>query len=198
MTSKAEQLYLALKAKHPEAMQSVSELSRNSSDGRDFIRSSYQAFNFDKVDNVCPAKIAKEKSPDALFLHSDTLYFVEFKEGSVSKEDIRMKIHEAVVTLFHFAVENSVLTRDEFLELEIKYAVVMRNQTKGRPNPSILDTIESRSTYFNLKNIEGLLVQETKVAFLPQTIAKLLHKLSNGKVAPAHLVHEDQVTLTAI
>lgn len=198
MTSKALDIYNALVAEFPESLQPISTLSKNISGDREFILSSYLALNFDLVKNTAGTKAVKEKTPDALFYHQDRLYFVEFKEGESDTKDIRLKIHEALLALFHFASSKGVATRSDFFALDIRYAVIMRTKAKGNPTPSILDALETTSTYFNLQNMEGMLVSKTQVAFRPKSISKLLHKISGGNFSPAYLVHKDQTTREAL
>jgi hypothetical protein len=198
MTSKAQEIYDALVANFPQSLQPITTLSKNSSGNRDFILSSYVGLNFDLVKNIGGQRPIKEKTPDALFLYKDRLYFVEFKEGEVDPTDVRLKIHEALLALFHFAITKKIVEREQFFLLDIRYAVVMRVKPRGNPSPSILDTLEATATYFNLQNMEGMLVNKTQVAFRPKSISKLLHKISGGNIAPAFLVNADQVTREAL
>ena len=87
-TSNEQKLYDSFVAHYPDAMQSLTDLSVNSSGNRPFISCDYQGFNFDAVTNVCTAENTKEKSPDGLFLCDDCLYLIEFKESSFKKVSI--------------------------------------------------------------------------------------------------------------
>jgi hypothetical protein len=192
MTSSACIIYHALVKEFPHALQEITSLSRNTQGGKDFVICDVVAFNFDCVTTLAGQQ---EQSPDALFLHADILYFIEFKEGrgkNVEKTVIRQKIHEAIITLFQFATSNKLLSRDQFLDMPIKYAVVMRSKANGLPPPSFLDQLEAGADYFNLKNMEGLLVKETKVVFSGAEIVKLLAKISDGAINRIELVPLDQ------
>lgn len=186
MNSKAAVIYNALLLEYPQAMQEITLLSKNTQANREFVICNVIAFNFDAVVNVSmDLPDHKEQSPDALFLHDDTLYFIEFKEGkgkNVDKTDIREKIHEAIITLFQYTTKNKLATRAEFLELSIKYAVVMRPKVNGKPPSTFLTTLEKSAHYFNLKNMEGLLLKGTSVFFTIESIYKLLNKVSNDAV----------------
>lgn len=198
MTSKAKEIYDQLVSDYPHALQSISQLSKNTSAEREFVLSSHLAFNFDLINNICSTlPNHKEKSPDALFFHDDALYFVEFKEGAVKKDDIRLKIHEAIVSLFHYSLEGELATREEFVKLDVRYAIVMRNSNRGNPEKSFLDTLEATATHFNLQNLEGLLIKKTKVAFQPKSILDLLNKITDGAVLSINVMNLDQTEAEA-
>ncbi|PIG26609.1 hypothetical protein CLU93_0817 [Janthinobacterium sp. 35] len=193
MTSKSKEIYDHLTLDFPHALQPITTLSKNTSDKRDFVLSTHLAFNFDLIQNYCPVHPnQKEKSPDALFFYDDILYFVEFKEGDIKKDDVRLKIHEAIVSLFHYAISKNISTREEFVNLDIRYAIIMRPTVRGTPQKSFLDTLEASSKYFNLKNLEGLLIKKTKVAFQPMSILNLLNKITNGAVSSINVMNRDQ------
>ncbi|HFQ5168058.1 TPA: hypothetical protein ACGUWI_004347 [Vibrio vulnificus] len=182
MTSNELTIYNKLLEVYPEFLKPISELSLNDSDKREFVLSEELGFDFDSVVNCNPLCNKIEKSPDALFCVNDTLYFIEFKEGSADKNDIRLKIHEAITTLFHFKVKYlPSLTKEQFVNLNIKYAVVVR-PPKKLPKPSFFHVVEASSKQFSLKNIEGFLVNDTRVIFSANTIFKLLSKVTEGRV----------------
>jgi hypothetical protein len=198
MTSNAKLIYDRLCAIYPAALESVSNLSFNTADVKRFIVSEEIGFNFDKVHNIasCHPEGKKEKSPDCLFLVGDILYFVEFKEGKAKKDDIRMKIHEGITTLFTFALKHlPELTRDEFFKLDIRYTVIMRDfRAKGRDG--FLQDLEAISNKFNLKNIEGFLVKKALVKDSPQRILEFLNAVSSGKITSIHINAQDNSALT--
>lgn len=190
MTCRAKEIYDSLVAEFPGAMQEVGELSRNEQGKKDFIRCDVKAFNFDILLNIGGAKVQKEKSPDALFFYGSTLYFVEFKEGRHERADIRQKIHEGIVTLFQYAFSRGIVDRESFLGIEIKYAVITRGSAQGEN--SFLLALEKSQDTFSLKNIEGLLVKETTVRWNPDSILKLLKKISDGAICRIEVVSADQ------
>lgn len=197
MISKASEIYQALIAEFPDALQSITELSKNDAGNKDFIVSDAIAFKFDHMQSFGSVQTEqKEKSPDALFLHDDTLYFVEFKEGRhVQKDDVRGKIHEAIINLFHYASSRKIATRAQFLDLSIRYAVVMRFELKNGTRPvSFFDSLELSKDFFHLKNLEGLMIQQTSVVFNTKAIFTLLNKISNGKVTRIEVVGSDQTS----
>lgn len=197
MISNAKLIYDKLCAIYPTALESVSDLSFNSDGEKKFIISDEVGFNFDKVHNLasCHPNGVKEKSPDCLFLVDDILYFVEFKEGKVKKEDIRMKIHEGITTLFCFTLKYlPAVTRDDFFRLDIRYTVIMRNfRAKGREG--FLQDLEAISNKFNLKNLEGFLVQKALVKDSPHSVLNFLHKVSAGKITKIHINEQDNSAL---
>jgi len=198
MTSKAALIYNALLADFPESMKPITELSQNTAQGaskfRDFIICHQQAFNFDNLKNQRPGmKPHKEQTPDALFLHNDKLYFVEFKEGkNVDKTDVRQKIHEGLITLYQYCAARNLVTRQEFVDLRIRYAVIYRQPFGGAPPKTVLTTLQQTQVYFNLQNIEGLLVEKTMTNFLGDHIFKFLQKVSNGHVKRIAIMDQAQ------
>lgn len=184
MISNEETIYKKLCEVHPLFIKSITDLSYNDADKCQFIISNEIGFCFDGVLNsnaTCAAK--NEKSPDAVFYANKTLHFVELKSGAAKKHDIRLKIHEGLITLYHF-VKNHIsdLTRDDFLKLNIRYAVFIKHKIKGNPSPSILTALENSSMQFNLQNMEGLLITKTHVLSMPQSIVKYLNTVTEGKV----------------
>lgn len=195
MTSKAQEIYDQLVSEYPEALLPITTLSKNISDRRNFIVSEYLGFNFDLIYNVSPSHPnCKEKSPDALFFHDDILYFIEFKEGEVKKDDVRLKIHEAIISLFHYAIARKIATREDFVNIDIRYAIIMRPTTRGTPGKSFLDTLEASARHFNLKNLEGLLIQKTKIAFQPLSILNLLNKITDGAISSINVMNREQTS----
>lgn len=200
MTSNAKKIYDKLCEIHPSALESVSMLSYNSDGKKKFIISDEIGFNFDKVYNfaACNPKGNKEKSPDSLFLIGDILYFVEFKEGSARKEDIRMKIHEGITTLYCFAMKFlPEITRDDFFKLDIRYAVIMRDfRAKGRQG--FLQDLEAISNKFNLRNLEGFLVKKALIKDSPQRILEFLNQVSSGRIVHIGINEPDNSAVNVI
>lgn len=178
--SNEQRIYEELCNVYPNDIEPITTISENILAGRNFIISSHLALNYDKVMNCAPCYTftSDEKSPDAIFLHEDTLYFVEFKDGQKpDKTDVRGKIHEGINTLFHFAKQRIALRRREFLNLRIIY-VVFRRPNRNR----FLNAIQTASYGFNLKNLEGLLVRKTAVSDDPQYVADFFHRITSGVV----------------
>lgn len=182
MISNEERLYNKLINIYPNFMKPISELSYNSTDKRNFIQSKYLAFDFDNVINChlnCDGGL--HSSPDALFLKSNRLYFIEFKEGKCDTANIRMKIHEAVATLYSFCIRHiPEISRDDFFKLDIRYAVMMR---QGNPK-TFLTTLKATEERFKLKNLEGYIVKQTKVISCPKIIVKTLISITDETVKP--------------
>jgi hypothetical protein len=197
MTSKASLIYNSLLSDFPGALEEITVLSRNTAKvggkDREFIISNEKGFNFDSVLNYSPELTDKnEQSPDALFLVDETLYFIEFKERKADKTDIREKIHEGIVTLYQYAVARKLMTRQEFLEVKIRYAVILRSYTRGNPGFALLEVLDATRNYFNLKNMEGLLVEKTTVRVSGKSIFELLTKVTNGAVKNIQLMNVSQ------
>ncbi|ELY4521955.1 hypothetical protein SMZ79_000706 [Cronobacter turicensis] len=198
MTSNAQKIYEKLCEVYPTALETVSTLSFNSDGVKKFILSEELGFNFDKVYNLasCHPDGKKEKSPDCLFLVDDILYFVEFKEGKPKKDDIRMKIHEGITTLFCFALKHvPTITRDDFFRLDIRYTVIMRD-FRARGREGFLQDLEAISNKFNLKNLEGFLVKKALVKDSPQRILEFLHQVSSGRINRIQINSPDNSKLT--
>lgn len=192
MISNEEKLFKSLQNEYPEGMCEITDLSRNTSSERDFIRCDHMAFNFDLVVNPCGRR-AKEKTPDALLARNSRLYFVEFKEGveSPDRSDIRLKIYEGLNTLYQFSVKKEVLTRNEFFGLDVTYVVVRRLNLKGQPRSEVLDTLETSADFFDLKNMDGFVLKKVAVIFRPKTILDRLSKMTDGAVKEFDYVEVD-------
>lgn len=186
MISNEELVFRKLCEVYPDSMVDVTGLSYNDAGTRNFIICDSKGFNYDTVLNCSPVykREFKEKSPDALFLYEDKLYFIEFKEGRSQKDDIRLKIHEGVTTLFHFVCKHlPELTRQNFVELNLNYAVVCRaSGHRDMRSSAMIAALENSSQRYSLKNLEGFIIKKTAVMEEPQQILKFLNKISAGKV----------------
>ena len=182
MISNEKIIYDALIQSYPNSIESITDLSYNSSNKKKFIESTETGFNFDDVINIHPSCSSKEKTPDALFFYQDTLYFIEFKEGQVDKAEIRAKIHEAVLTLYQFCCNNGLLSRHDFIDLNIRYALIYREKRSNIQNSSRIP-FEHINNKYGLKNMEGFAVKKTKLYYDPKEILKLLNKVTNGAVS---------------
>ena len=151
MISNEEKILERLKEIYADGMQEITKLSLNSNDKKNFIISNYKLFNFDLVENCHPER-SKEKSPDALFAINSKLYFIEFKEGDCKRLDLRMKIHEGIHALYQFSQANKILTREEFLSLNINYVVIKRHAQDNERGSEYLSTLENSLNLFSLKN----------------------------------------------
>lgn len=186
MISNEQLIFERLCLLYPDAMSDITGLSYNDSGARQFIISDAIGFNYDKVLNCSGSynRSLKEKSPDALFYNNSKLYFIEFKEGASNKEDIRLKIHEGITTLYHFVCKNMPsLTRHQFVELDINYAVVCRgNGSKAALSAEMLNALENSSKKYSLKNLEGLILKKTAVMDEPMQFLKFLNRVTSGVV----------------
>lgn len=184
MTSNAKLVYDKLLEVYPHGLSSITALSYNDDGKKNFILSDEVGFNYDLVYNCAPCYPTenKEKSPDALFFIDDKLYFVEFKDGSHDKSDIRLKIHEGVTTLYMFVLKYlPEITRADFVELDINYAVIVRGNIRDHGS-AFQSALFDASRKYNLKNLEGLLVKKTGFTSDPGVIVKLLNKLTDKKL----------------
>ncbi|AVW98963.1 hypothetical protein [Vibrio vulnificus] len=189
-TSNEKLIYDKLLEIYPNQLIPITELSLNDSANKMFVESTVTGFNFDSVLNCHPDCAKKEKSPDALFYVDEKLYFVEFKEGGSKKEDIRLKIHEAVATIYNFSLQQNLgISRKDFFEMDIRYAVIYR-ENKINPNPTFASMLEMTSKKYHLKNLEGYIVKKTRVAGHPVSIFNVLKSVSGGSVASI-LIHKD-------
>ncbi|MGZ0025182.1 hypothetical protein [Stenotrophomonas sp. S4] len=188
-------IYEALVNEFPGALQSLTDVSRNTSDARDFVKSPVAVFNFDNIKNVKTTSSGTEQSPDALFCLENTLYFVEFKEGACNKADVRQKIHEGVLTVYQYAMSRELISRDDFFSMSIKYALIKRMR-EGKGGNSFLATLEMSVDHYSLKNMEGFVVSDTAVRYIPQSIFTLLHRISGGSIAAIDYINSDSSVIS--
>ncbi|MCQ8229112.1 hypothetical protein [Pantoea trifolii] len=184
-------LYNALCANFPSEVLPLTTISRNSTGTRDFIVSQELALNFDNIRNCSDAYSAdvdgNEKSPDALFLHEDVLYFVEFKEGNprnVKKLEIRNKIHEGIITLYQFSKKHTSIVRSDFFKLKIAYIVFRRPRVGGN---AFTNATDAASANYFIENIKGFIVRVTAVSDDPQYFVDFFHKVTSGRVTQIHV-----------
>ncbi|MGO3413233.1 MAG: hypothetical protein ACTIMC_05800 [Kluyvera intermedia] len=183
--SNEEIIYNKLCELYPGELKPITELSKNTTDNRDFICSPVAGLDFDHVLNVSDkyASPSNEKSPDSLFYYNSTLYFIEFKEGDCSKVDIRMKIHEAVNTLYMFMMKYLPnISRQEFFDLNIFYAVFARDVKATLQNSAFRAALNNSSQKFNLRNLEGMIIKRTRYSTSPQYMVDLFSKITLGQV----------------
>ena len=194
--SKSREIYDALEKDFPHAMQEITQLSKNDQGKCDFIISSEKAFNYDTLWNPGGSTPNKEKSPDALFLYNEIMYFIEFKEGNSKRDDVRQKIYEGINSLYQYASKKGIVTKEEFFDIVFRYALVRRFEAK-RDNSFVLE-LEKSQDIFSLKNIEGYFVTKTAVRWVPKSIFELLHKVSNGSIKSIEYVSPCQKIRTKI
>jgi len=192
MISKEKLIYDSLldEFKDIDHMISITEASRNTSGGRDFVISDYMAFNFDCFNamrygyNPEPIGDAKEKTPDCLFLKDDCLYFVEFKQGKAEKKDVRLKIHETILGIYNYSVQSkSVFSRSDFFNLKIKY-ILIKNGDKGQLSNPFYKRIYVAQNFFNLRYMNGFILESTHVFVDSDDITNFFHTITDGKCQP--------------
>ncbi|KXF80327.1 hypothetical protein [Enterovibrio coralii] len=182
MISNEEKIYRKLLEVYPSSLATITELSFNCDASANFVESNVKGFNFDTVENCHPDCCNKEKSPDSLFYTNSKLYFIEFKEGKSKKDDIRLKIHEAVSTLYSFCkVHTPEITREDFFKLDIRYAVVLRAPDK-HPNSSFAYALDLNSQKYHLKNLDGYIIKKTRIATHPKSILNVLKTATENAV----------------
>ena len=183
----ANSIYQSLNKTHPGSLAPLTTLSK-SDDGFSFIESDYSAFNFDTVQNLGGKETIKEKSPDALILKGDEIYFVEFKSGKWEKHDIRLKIHEGLTTLFQYATNNRLCTREEFLNIKFSYVVITTRHLTGKQKAAaakssmFLEALLRSNAYFGLSNLEGFLLKQASLFSDPQGIYKAFKHISSDAI----------------
>ncbi|WP_156362491.1 hypothetical protein [Xylophilus sp. Leaf220] len=184
-TSAASRIYSSLLQSHPKANASITELSMTEA-GTSFVQSCYKAFNFDLVKNASLRKSeVKEKSPDAIFLNGDALYFVEFKSGLWDKKDLRAKIHEGLTTLFQYSIKNKLIERSEFFEIPLHYVVIATDRKKShslRSESTFLDALNLSMTYFGLSNLEGFILKKTDLLSQPDKVFQKLKEITGDSL----------------
>ncbi len=189
MASNEELIYNKVLELYPSSMKTLTEVSKNTTGDNKLLESDYLTFDFDIVEN-CHISYTNRlhKSPDSLIYYNKALYFVEFKEGNACTLDIRAKIHEAVATLHTICVKYlPQISREDFFNLNIKYAVVMR---KGNPS-TFLNTLHITKNKFHLKNLEGYLLKRTKVTNNPEDIFNLFRLISDGNLVSLNVYNRE-------
>lgn len=184
LISNEQLVYEKLLDIYPHALSPITALSYNDDGKKNFIMSDEKGFNYDLVYNCAPCYTMehKEKSPDALFFVDNKLYFVEFKDGTHNKNDIRLKIHEGVTTLYMFVLKHlPQISRTDFVDLDINYAVIVRGDISHHGS-SFQSALFDTSKKYNLKNLEGLMVKGTGFTSDPNVIIRFLNKLTHKKL----------------
>lgn len=183
MTSNAQLIFNKLISQYPEGLKEITALSFNKTGNKNFVICSEKGFDYDLVTNCSSAyqEHHKEKSPDALFCINDKLYFVEFKEGKHEKADIRLKIHEGITTLYMFTRRYLPdVEKEDFLKLDINYAVIARHNPNS--TSSFQTALLEASKKYQLKNIEGFLVNQTRYTTQPSLILKLIKTVTSNQI----------------
>jgi len=188
MISKEKILYDSLleEFKDTNSMVSITEASRNISGEKDFVISDYMVFNFDCFNsmkygaNPEPVGNVKEKTPDCLLFNNDCLYFIEFKQGRADKKDIRLKIHETILGIYNYSIySKEIFTRVDFFNLKIKYILIKKGDEQQLCNP-YSKRIYISQNFFNLRSMNGFILDSTHVFVDPDDIANFFHVVTNG------------------
>lgn len=179
---------------YPHGLKKITDLSYNKSDAAKFLVSDEVGFDYDLVHNhsPCYSVAHKEKTPDSLFCINDKLFFVEFKEGSHAKSDIRLKIHEGMISLYMFVkLHMPHVTRDQFFSLDVVYAVIVRAPlTKS----AALQALRNAHEKYQLKNIEGFWVGLTLFTPCPVAATRFLKNVTGGKLKYLDVVERSGTT----
>lgn len=177
MDSNEKIIYESLIQTYSDFVQSMTVLSYSDAHDASVVSLEYKGLKFDSIHNCHSLCENLEKAPDGLFLSGDQLYFVEFKYGETKKVDIRSKIHEALVTLYHYVMKSiSGFTREDFFSLNIKYAVIEKTIENCRP--TFAKPLQGISKKYHLKNMEGFIIKETYVLYEKNIIEKFLIHLT--------------------
>lgn len=183
MISNAQLIFDKLISQYPDGLKEITALSFNKTGNKNFVICSEKGFDYDLVTNCSNAyqEHHKEKSPDALFCINNKLYFVEFKEGKHEKSDIRLKIHEGITTLYMFTKRYLPdIEKNDFLKLDINYAVIARHNPNS--TSSFQTALLEASKKYQLKNIEGFLVNQTRYTTQPSLILKLIKTVTSNQI----------------
>ena len=196
MTSKEQVFYDSILHEFKEEkthMLTLTEASRNVAGGKDFVVSDYKVFNFDCFNSMMygidpePAGKAKEKTPDCLILNDGCIYFVEFKQGSADKKDIRLKIHETILGIYNYAVfSKKIFSREDFFNLKIKYVLIKKGDEKALSNPYHRRRYISQN-FFNLRSMNGFILNSTHVFVSPEDITRFLDTVTCGNCQPLNV-----------
>lgn len=179
----AQEIYDKLVAVYPSHIKSITDLSHNQTDGKNFIGSTACGFDFDMVYNLSTSYSTphNEKSPDALFYKNNKLWFIEFKEGTHKKIEIRSKIHEGILTLFMFVQHHLPhISKEDFCKLDMRYAVIAR---ETQQHSSFAAALKAASDKYQLKNIEGFLISKALYTVDPNQIANLLRAVTKETIS---------------
>ena len=87
--------------KYNNCKETIKEISKDSKNDEYMSESEYEIYNFDKIKTLYlnGLKLSEEvcKSVDGLmFLDNDKHYFLEFKNGKVKNQDLRLKVKASV------------------------------------------------------------------------------------------------------
>lgn len=177
-----QEIYDKLVEVYPHGVKDITSMSYNDAGALRFIESAETGFDFDLVYNLSPIYKSpqKEKTPDSLFIVKDRLFFVEFKEGGDDKGDIRLKIHEGIVSLFMFVKRHlPSIAKADFVNLRITYIVIVR---KPADQKKFLRILREKEKMHQLRNLEGFLVGGTYYTVCPKHTATLLSKVTEGRL----------------
>lgn len=148
----------------------LKKASRDMSNEEPMSESKIKVINFDKI----PKEYAREKglscipkSNDALYVSLEkTWYFMEFKNGSISKEEIYRKIYDSVI----ISVEMGIFPNFDYVRKNVQYILIYNSEKYDKVSYSesrkqtygyFMKRAKCEEKLFGVENFEGFLLQET-------------------------------------
>lgn len=144
--------------------------SMDTTNRKSMCESSIKIIDFDKVPNEYSRKKGWNgvpKSNDALYIDIEgKWYFIEFKNGSIQKDEIYRKLYDSLIML----VEWNIIPNFEFIRKNVNYILVYNGGKYG--NIPFSQSLEENYHYFmrlarqeerlfGIEKFEGYLFNET-------------------------------------
>lgn len=204
ITSNELFLLSELEKKYISSIADITDISTNTTGNKKFIEMDFNSLHFDRVPAFYSDSYENKESCSADTLiyshHNNSLYLIEFKEGwprhkdkTDSNSDIRLKCYDSISKLCLFWVNVLKKSRKEFFDLKINYCLITRPKN-GNSHPSAVNALNSTKQAFQLKMLENTLVDQTRILVTPNSIYKLLSRITG--VSDMAYVQSDGSKLT--
>ncbi len=187
--SGADLIIKSLEKQYSQHIATITDISRDTSKGKEFIEMGFKSLHFDKVPYLWSAdkEGAIAFSVDTLLFDStkDILYLVEFKSRWPKEkegQELRLKCYESLGKLLKYWVTILQNDRLSFFDIKIKYCVITRARARQNPkNESFVDALEVSQNFFKLKYLDGAFLDETRIIVDDEKIFRFLTRVTGFK-----------------
>lgn len=192
---------------YENCLEPLDEISKNTANNKSIIYSKTKFYNYDRIGEFVFKGKDKPKTPDMIFFKNDTVYFVEFKSGTIEgikkkceargindecqyvKWDIKLKALEGAFIVLHQLVikHKGKIDFSHIFNLSKAYILVYKsNDQKGREkskNKIIANHISNLPIKFGLHTFKNTFFRQV-ATYTPEFFISQMQKFK--------LIHEPE------
>ncbi|MBQ8800504.1 MAG: hypothetical protein IJZ55_13185 [Lachnospiraceae bacterium] len=149
-------------------MATLKRTSKDETNAEFMTESTLRVVHFDKLPQVYARGKgwrAVPKSNDALYVDGDKWFFIEFKNGTIKRDDIYRKIYDSLIMLIELgAITGYQFSRDNIDYILVynsdKYSKCQESASREKNFSYIMSLAQKEEKLFDLELLEGYLFHE--------------------------------------